>query len=70
MGFYFIAERVPDSLNTLADHLFRNLLSSFLLKAPSMDPKVTPIPPEAITLLLDSKLDWHSETWTSLFSSI
>ncbi len=70
MGFYFIAEHVPGSLNTLADHLSRNLLSSFLLKAPSMDPKATPIPPEVITLLLDSKLDWLSETWTSLFSSI
>jgi hypothetical protein len=70
MGFYFIAEHVPGTHNILADHLSRNLLSSFLSKAPHMDPRPTPIPSGAVTLLLDSELDWLSETWTSLFNSI
>ena len=68
-GFNLIAQHIPGSNNTLADNLSRNLLPSFLSKAPQMDPSPMHIPIEATNLLLTHQSDWLSKTWISMFNS-
>ena len=70
MGFNFIPVHVSGRHNDLADHLSRNRLSLFKQKVPAMAPHPTPVPQEISTLLINSKVDWLSETWTSWFNSI
>ena len=57
-------------LNTLADDLSRDCVSSFLLQAPNMPTRPAPLPLMATDLLLDPAMDWSSLTWISLFASI
>lgn len=43
--FELVASHIPSSENSLADDLSRNLLPSFLSKAPHMNPSPSPLPP-------------------------
>lgn len=57
--------------NELADALSRNVHScSSLLQAHSMEIQPTSVPADALTLLLNTHLDWLSLTWITLFISI
>ena len=67
--FELTASYIPGALNSLADDLSRNSLSSFLRKALQVDGTPTPIPPQLPELLLDHH-DWTSPHWTERFSSI
>ena len=64
------AVHVPGILNTLADDLSRDRVSSFLLQAPNMPTHPAPLPLMATDLLLDPAMDWSSSTWIRLFASI
>ena len=55
--------------NTLADLLSRNKLPLFLSKVTQANAEPTAIPPQLPQLLLDTKMNWTSPTWTQLFSS-
>ena len=59
---------IPGTLNTRADDLSRDRLSSLFLKAQGMDPEPTKIPPLLPTLLLGMG-DWTSPLWTKQFVS-
>lgn len=69
-NFSFIPEHVPGRYNDLADALSRNNISPSLLQVQSMDQQPTAIQAEIPNLLLNTQVDWLSETWTSLFNSI
>lgn len=67
--FELTATHIAGVANSLADDLSRNALSSFLSKAPHMEPNPTPIPPLLPALLLEPS-DWTSPHWTQRFSII
>ena len=56
-------------MNTLADELSRNNITSFFSQAPYMHKAPTPLPLMALDLLLDPKLDWTLPSWMVLFSA-
>ena len=66
--FELVAVHIPGTLNTRADDLSRDRLSSFFLKAPEMESEPTAIPPLLPTLLLGMG-DWTSPLWTKQFVS-
>ena len=68
--FRLSAEHIKGSLNEAADALSRNFLSTFQTLQPSASKEPTIIPPLLLDILIGSKPDWLSTTWTSLFSSI
>ena len=65
-----IAEHIPGHQNVLADDLSRDRASSFLSKAPYMDPRPTPIPPDLIPALMASPPNWLFPNWTASWGSI
>ena len=69
-AFRLSAEHIKGSLNEVADALSRDSLSSFQALYPSADREPTSMPPLLLDLLLGSKPDWLSVSWTALFSSI
>ena len=64
--FHFSAEHVPGAMNTAADAISLNNLSLFFSLAPQT-PQF-PIPPSLSQLLIDSRPDWGSASWTQLFA--
>ena len=68
--FRLSAKHLKGSLNEAADALSRNLFSTFQELHPSADEEPTPIPPILLDILIGSKPDWLSTTWTHLFNSI
>ena len=67
--FQLSASYIPGVNNTLADLLSRNKLPIFLSKVTPANAEPTAIPSQLPQLLLDTKVDWTSHTWTQLFSS-
>ena len=66
--FEVVASHIPGRANTLADDLSRNLLPSFLAKAPLMDPLPSPIPLHIPPLLLDPS-DSTAPAWMRRFAT-
>ena len=75
---YFIAAKfnllisaihLAGKANSLADALSRNNLSFFLSSYPQANHLGTPIPDPLISLLVDTKPDWTSQSW-SMFNTI
>ena len=76
---YFIAAKfnlllsavhIAGVANGLADALSRNNRSLFLSNYPQANPQGSTVPNSLINLLVGSKLDWTSPSWSSMFSSI
>lgn len=66
--FSLHAEHIAGKDNPLADDLSRNNLPSFMQKCPRKPSKTpTAIPSPLRDMLLNSKPDWNSPTWTQLF---
>ena len=64
------AIHVAGKANGLADALSRNNVPLFLSSFPQDDQQETLIPEALIKLLVDSKPDWTSQSWSSMFNSI
>ena len=65
--FQFMAEHIPGTLNTAADALSRNNMSLFHSLVPQSQPAL--LPPEVVDLVVNSRPDWGSQTWTLLFTN-
>ena len=65
--FRLVAQHIPGTCNTLADHLSRNQLNKFHKKFPSANEYASPVPFSVLQWLLDTQVDWTSEHWTQLF---
>ena len=69
--FSLQAVHIAGKDNNLADDLSRNNLSSFMQACPQSPAKSpTMVPSPLRDLLLSSKPDWNSPTWTRLFKDI
>ena len=64
------AAHIAGTANGLADALSRNNLPSFLSNYPQANPLGTTVPDSLVNLLVGSKPDWTSPSWSSMFSSI
>ena len=69
-NFWVTAEHIQGTLNTAADALSCNSLHTFKVLMPHANQSSTQIPHTLVDLLMGSKPDWHSTSWTALFSSI
>ena len=58
------AEHIPRQRNGVADAISRNKLNIFYVQAPAASRTPTQVPPEVTRLLLTSRLDWTSPTWS------
>ena len=67
-NFWFRAEHLAGSSNTLADAISRNKMDEFFLQVPEASPEGMQIPGTLITLISQS-LTWTSATWIELFST-
>ncbi len=67
--FSLSAVHLPGACNTLADDLSRDRLSSFRQKMGNVQLVETVIPHSLLQWLLDSDMDWTSQTWTQQFIS-
>ncbi len=56
--------------NSLADALSRNKLPIFLLNHPQANQAPSPIPAPLLDILIHTKPDWTSPSWSSTFNSI
>ena len=67
--FRFLVEAVylPGKLNEVADVLSCNYMLQFSQVMPETDLQPTPIPDQALWLLVEEKPDWTSVNWTELF---
>jgi len=61
------ATHVPGAINTRADELSRNRLSSFLSKVPSASRCPSHIPQQLVQLITETEQDWTSPRWTQQF---
>ena len=66
--FELVAVHIPGMSNSWADDLSRDRLSSFLSKAPEMEPEPAALPSQLPELLLGMG-DWTSPLWTRQFAS-
>ena len=64
------AVHLPGSENALADALSRNNLSHFFLHKPQASRHPSTIPPAIISLLTMPQLDWTSQAWNDMLSTI
>ena len=64
------ATHIAGTANGLADALSRNNLPSFLSNYPQANPLGTAVPDSLVNLLVGSKPDWTSPSWSGMFSSI
>ena len=64
------ASHLAGNLNTHADALSRNNASHFVSTFPLALRQSTPIPAALTDLLVGTKLDWTSPSWSKMFSSI
>ena len=67
--FRLVAQHIPGTRNTLADHLSRNQLNEFQKKFLSANKHASPVPFSLLQWLLDTQVDWTSEHWTQLFTT-
>ena len=66
-GFHFSAEHVPGVMNTAADALSQNNLPLFHFLMPQAQQWTLPAP--LVDLLINTRPDWGSLTWTRLFTN-
>ena len=66
---HFLVEAVhlPGKRNIAADALSRNNASQFLQVVPEAQKQPTPVPEQALRLLVVEQPDWMSSSWTELF---
>lgn len=66
---HFLVEAVhlPGKLNVAADALSRNNTAQFLQVVPEAQKQPTPVPEQALKLLVVEQPDWMSSSWTELF---
>lgn len=64
------AVHLAGSANGLADALSRNHLENFFTNHPQANPQASHIPAPLLNLLIHTKLDWISLSWSKTFSSI
>ena len=66
---HFMVEAVhlPGKTNRAADALSRNDISLLLQVLPEAQHHPTPIPAQALHLLVEEQPDWISRNWTELF---
>ena len=64
------AVHLAGSANGLADALSRNHLEKFFANHPQANPQASHIPAPLLNLLIHTKLDWISPSWSKTFSSI
>ena len=65
-----VSSHIPGKLNTAADHLSRDGLSSFLQLVPGAKPHPSPLPQELVEALVLQQPDWTSKNWRSALHSI
>lgn len=65
-----MAAHISGVNNTLADALSRNNEALFHSLLPQAAPEPTPIPEALLDLLVISRPDWTSKSWTSLWNAI
>lgn len=68
--FYMFAVHIKGEENTLADALSRDNLSLFRSLHPQAEKEASPISAQLLDLLILTKPDWTSPSWTPLWSSI
>ena len=68
--FRLVAQHIPGTCNALADHLSRNQLSKFHKKFPSASKHALPVSLSLLQWLLDTQVDWTSEHWTQIFTTL
>lgn len=68
--FLLVASHIPGWLNLAADALSRNRLDPFRSIRPQTEDSPSAIPASLLDLLLLSKPDWTSWSWTGLWSDI
>lgn len=66
-NFEYSAEHLAGKRNSAADALSRDHVSLFFSLTPQAMAAPTAIPPQVVSLLLDSNLHWTSPTWVSRF---
>uniref|UniRef100_A0A1X7TIW2 RNase H type-1 domain-containing protein n=1 Tax=Amphimedon queenslandica TaxID=400682 RepID=A0A1X7TIW2_AMPQE len=66
-NFEYSAEHLAGKRNSAADALSRDNVSLFLSLTPQAKAAPTTIPPQIVSLLLDSNLHWTSPTWVWKF---
>ena len=64
------AVHIAGAANGLADALSRNNLPLFLSNYPQANSQGSTVPDSLVNLLVDSKPDWTSPSWSSMFSFI
>lgn len=65
-----VSSHIPGKLNTAADHLSRDGLSSFLQLISGAKPHPSPLPQELVGVLVLHQPDWTSKNWRSALRSI
>ena len=65
--FLIEAVHLPGKTNVAADALSRNNNSQFLQVVPEAQERPTPVPDQALQLLVVEQPDWMSSSWTELF---
>jgi hypothetical protein len=65
-GIHFTASHIPGAANTTADALSRNNLTLFASLIPQTPRSI--IPPALLELLVTTRPDWGSPSWTGLFA--
>lgn len=65
--FQFIAEHIPGIHNTAADAISRNNLLLFYSLVPQS--RQVSLPPAVVDLIVNTRPDWGSQAWTTLFTS-
>ena len=68
-SFTIVPEHVPGKHNFLADKISRNQVTAPLLQEFQLDQQLAKVPPDVVAVLMDTQLNWLSQTWTDLFSS-
>ena len=68
--FSLTCVHIPGKSNELADDLSRDRFHSFYSKVPGVSTDPTPVSQTLIDVLVDPRIDWLSQTWMQLFTSI
>ena len=67
--FHIVAVHIKGTLNIQADALSRNNLALFRSLHPQANQEETPVPQSLLDLVILSKPDWTSKSWTELWST-
>ena len=65
--FLVKAVHLPGKTNIVANTLSRNNISQFLQVVPEAQTQPTPVPEQAVQLLVVEQPDWMLSSWTKLF---